>query len=197
MTVAAPSSVLTPAERRHLLAVARRAIEAAAAGLPEPPIEAADPSPALERDAAVFVSLHQHGELRGCIGSLEADTPLVRAVAENACRAAFEDPRFPAVTPAEVASLEIEISVLGPFLPVGAPESIVVGRDGLRIRQGWRSGLLLPQVPVEWGWSREEFLEHVCRKGGFASGSWRSGGVILEKFCAEVFSESTELQRLT
>ncbi|MFN2238841.1 MAG: AmmeMemoRadiSam system protein A [Thermoanaerobaculia bacterium] len=183
-------SQLDSSERRLLLRLARRAIAAALAGESARPDAASLPE-ALRVPAAVFVSLHLRGELRGCIGSLAPEAPLAEAVADNACLAAFEDPRFAPLTPAELPRLAIEISVLSPFEPCD-PEEIVIGRDGLMIRRGARSGVFLPQVAVEWGWSRDEYLERLCQKGNLPPGEWSRPGVILERFTAEVFSETTD-----
>lgn len=186
---------LDSSERRLLLGLARRAIAAGLAGEPASPDAASLPE-ALRVPAAVFVSLHLRGDLRGCIGSLAPEAPMAEAVAHNACLAAFEDPRFAPLTPAEFPHLEIEISVLGPFEPCD-PEGIVIGRDGLMIRKGARSGVFLPQVAVEWGWSREEYLDRLCQKGNLPPGEWSRPGVILEKFTAEVFSETTDKEVVT
>ena len=195
MSSPGPESRLEPSERRLLLQIARRAIAAGLAGEPTPPDTASLPE-ALRAQAAVFVSLHLRGELRGCIGSLAAEDPLAEAVAHNAFLAAFEDPRFAPLTPAELPHLEIEISVLSPFEPCD-PEEIVIGRDGLMIRKGSRAGVFLPQVAVEWGWSREEYLERLCQKGNLPPGEWSRPGVILERFTAEVFSETTDGEVVT
>jgi uncharacterized protein len=186
---------LDSSERRLLLRLARRAIAEALEGEPAHPDLAALPQ-ALRVPAAVFVSLHLQGDLRGCIGSLAPDLPMAEAVVHNAWLAALEDPRFAPLTAAELPHLEIEISVLGPFEPCD-PEEIMIGRDGLIIRKGSRLGLFLPQVPVEWGWSRKEYLERLCQKGHLPPGEWCRPGVILEKFTAEVFSETTEKEVVT
>lgn len=172
---------LTPAERSELLRIAREAIAA--------PREAA-PAGEDPRRGAVFVTIRSaDGDLRGCIGSLDDRKPLEGAVREAACAAAFEDPRFPPLDPAELPGVSLEISVLSPFERVERVEEIVPGTHGLLIRDGFRSGLLLPQVASEYGWGREEFLDHLCRKAGLPPGRWRSEGVLLEKFTADVFGE--------
>lgn len=181
-----------PAERRILLELARRAIAAAISGEESPPRPPRVPEN-LRVPAAVFVSLHVNGELRGCMGSLVPEAPLVDAVADIARLAAFEDPRFEPVTEAELAELHIEISVLSPFERCD-PEQIVLGRDGLMIRKGSCSGLFLPQVPLEWGWSREEYLDRLCQKGNLPVGEWRRPGVRLERFTAEIFAESIDAE---
>jgi AmmeMemoRadiSam system protein A len=113
---------------------------------------------------------------------------LYRTVPETARSAAFDDPRFTPVTADEVAGLEIEISVLSPLLPIN-PKEIVVGRHGLVIQKGLRRGLLLPQVPVEWGWDRETFLVQTCKKAGLPLDAWKQGADI-QAFTAEVFGEN-------
>jgi AmmeMemoRadiSam system protein A len=146
------------------------------------PIEAGEP-------AGAFVSVHHRGELRGCIGQIEARQPLAAAVAQCAVSAATRDPRFRPITIRELQEdTEIEISVLTPMQRVGSPEEIEVGRDGLLIEQGPRTGLLLPQVATEWGWDRDTFLAQTCRKAGLPLDAWQHGAVIY-KFQAEVFSE--------
>jgi hypothetical protein len=177
--------LLSDRERQVLLALAREAIRAhLTGGEPRKP-EAAG---GLARRAGAFVTLRQAEHLRGCIGHLEADLTLVDVVARAAVSAATSDPRFPPMTLAEVDATRVEISVLGPFVPVERPSSIEVGRHGLLVQSGWRKGLLLPQVPGEWGWNREEFLAHTCLKAGLAAESWKRG-VELFVFEAEVFGE--------
>jgi AmmeMemoRadiSam system protein A len=190
MSAAAPRR-LDGEERRQLLAIARSSIAAALAGKPAS-FESVRLTPGLERPSGAFVTITEHRALRGCIGVVEAREPLYRAVASAAASAALGDPRFPSVTAAELPVLELEISVLSPFEQVGSVDEIVVGVHGLVAREGFRAGLLLPQVPVEYGWTRDEFLDHLCAKAGLPRGHWRSGRVQLEKFTAEVFSETTE-----
>lgn len=184
---------LTREERVQLLSIARHAIEAKlrreTLSLDDVPL-----TPALERPAGVFVTLREGDDLRGCIGVLEPREPLYRAVASAAVSAALSDPRFPPVALDELPLLSFEISVLGSFEPVASVDEIVLGKHGLVAREGFRAGLLLPQVPGEWGWGREEYLDHLCLKAGLPVGRWRSGKVALEKFTAEVFAEESENQ---
>ena len=151
-------------ERAELLSVARRAIAAAVTGTPKPDLSAFEGAPA--RHAGAFVTLHLHGALRGCIGHIEPDRPLVDVVASCAVSAAQADPRFPPVTASEVDPLEIEISVLSGFEPIASTADIEVGRHGLLVESGWRRGLLLPQVAPEWGWARRPWARcwrAICR----------------------------------
>lgn len=149
-------------------------------------------TPAVVEDAfrtplGVFVTLTSRGDLRGCIGFPEPVFPLYEGVIRGGIAAALEDPRFPPVSVSELTDLSIEISVLSPLQQV-QPDEVVVGTHGLVIEKGHARGLLLPQVPVEWGWDREEFLAHTCRKAGLPADAWRTGAT-LYSFTASVFSE--------
>lgn len=145
----------------------------------------------LLQPGAAFVTLHKrpHDQLRGCIGQVIARDPLWRCVRDMAIAAASEDPRFPAVKPPELPSLRIEISVLTPAEPVHDISEIQVGVHGLIIGRGWARGLLLPQVPTEYGWDRETFLTQTCHKAGLPGNCWRDPDISIEKFTALVFSE--------
>ena len=103
--------------------------------------------------AGVFVTLHETGELRGCIGHMEPDEPLVPALVDAAVAACSRDPRFPPVRPDELSRIAIELSILGPLEPVATLDDIEIGRHGLLVEQGHRRGLLLPQVAVEHQWT--------------------------------------------
>jgi AmmeMemoRadiSam system protein A len=155
--------VLSDEDRKTLLGLAREAV-AAAAGGDEPPI-LRNPDGPLREKGAVFVTLRCHGELRGCIGHVEAHEALWESVRDMAGAAAERDGRFSPVRPPEVPALEIELSVLSPMAPI-RPEEIVVGIHGLYVKKGVDAGLLLPQVAVEWGWDRGEFLKRTFEKAG-------------------------------
>lgn len=145
--------------------------------------------PALRKPRACFVTLTAHGQLRGCIGGLEPRGPLYLAVRDMAIAAATEDPRFRPVEAAELPSIRVEISVLSPVRPVQDPEEIVVGKHGVIVRQGGRSGVFLPQVAPEQGWDRETMLDHLCSdKAGLPPDAWRRGAQ-LSVFTAQVFGE--------
>ncbi len=171
-------------ERRTLLELAHRAIECSLQGMR---VDLTPPSEHLGEKRGAFTTLHILGRLRGCIGHVTAQHSLYRTVAETAQAAAFEDPRFAPVTEAEAPNLAIEISVLSPMVPIRA-EEVVVGRHGLLVSLGNRRGLLLPQVPVEWGWDRETFLAQTCLKAGLSAEAWRQGAD-LQAFTAEVFGD--------
>lgn len=135
-----------------------------------------------------FVTLTRNGELRGCIGFIAPVLPLGQAVIRTAVYAATEDPRFPRVAAAELRDIRFEISVLTPARPIDDPKKIEVGRHGLIIEKDGRSGVLLPQVPVENGWDRRIFLEQICLKAGLPAGAWRRGAK-LSVFEAIIFHE--------
>ncbi len=146
--------------------------------------------PVLQEKRGLFVSLHKQGQLRGCIGYIKAFRSIVDSVVEMAQEAAFSDPRFPSLRQEELDDLEIEISVLSEMMPVASTDEIVIGRDGLFIQHPHGSGLLLPQVPVEWNWDLPEYLKHICLKAGLHQKAWQDPGARLHRFTAEVFSEA-------
>jgi len=119
-----------------------------------------------------------------------AQRPLLETVREAARAAAFHDPRFPPLRSSELPEIRLEISVLSRPRPVSDLGEIRVGRHGLIVRRGSRSGLLLPQVAEEYGWDRETFLSHTCVKAGLPEDSWREAGTEIEIFGAEVFGEA-------
>jgi AmmeMemoRadiSam system protein A len=183
--------VLNPQQRQQLLQIARETIEAALDGR-RVEVNLADYDEVLRRPAGAFVSLHTNGgDLRGCVGSIVPTAPLVQAVVTSAMNAAFRDPRFRPVGRDEVPRLHLEISVMGPIERVTDVSEIEVGRDGLIISRGGRTGLLLPQVATEYGWDRETFLSQTCMKAGFSPDCWRTQECRIEKFSAEVFAELT------
>ncbi len=145
------------------------------------------PNETMQRRFGAFVTLKTGGQLRGCIGHVVGDKPLWETVAEMAQAAAFGDPRFRPLRPDEYEALDLEISILSPLTPCPDPGLVEVGRHGLLIHHAGRSGLLLPQVPVEWGWDRETFLAQTCHKAGLPPASWRDPAASLFWFEAEVF----------
>jgi AmmeMemoRadiSam system protein A len=149
--------------------------------------EAAEPADALRTPCGAFVTLYKEGRLRGCIGHIGALRPLWATVRECVKAAALDDPRFDPVTPAELPSLRIEISILSPLVDV-APQQVEVGRHGLLISRGAQRGLLLPQVAVEWNWDRGQFLEETCLKAGLPADAWQHGAKI-QAFTAQVLKE--------
>ena len=172
-------------DRQTLLRIAHESLFSALTdrALPQTPS-----SPRLSEFRGVFTTLYLHGILRGCVGYALPVAPLYLAVAETARAAAFEDSRFSPVTRAEAPELKVSLSVLSPFSPI-RPEDVEVGRHGLVVSLGANRGLLLPQVPAEYGWDRETFLRQTCHKAGLPSDAWRKGA-LLESFTAEVFGDN-------
>ena len=121
-------------------------------------------------NSGVFVTLNNPLGLRGCIGYPLPDKKLFNALEEAAISAATEDPRFPPVKFEELDSITFEVTVLTPPTKIEVNDSqeylskIKIGQDGLIVKYGYSSGLLLPQVPVEYGWNEKEFLEYTCEK---------------------------------
>ncbi|MFB6086281.1 MAG: TIGR00296 family protein [Halodesulfurarchaeum sp.] len=155
---------------------------------PERP-DSVDPVFRIERGA--FVTLQKGKELRGCIGRPTPEQPALDAIREAAADAASADPRFPPVKPRELSSIRTEVSVLTPPEPLESPgpETVTVGRDGLIVSGRERSGLLLPQVPVDQGWDAETFLERTCRKAGLPADCYGDPEVSIRRFTAQIFEE--------
>ncbi len=183
---------ISEADKQRLLQLARDSIRAHLTGEPAPSL--AGVSPLLCQPRGVFVSLHRRGQLRGCIGYLEAVKPLGQSVVEMAAAAAFHDPRFLPMREAELADLEVEISVLTPMqpLPQAQVENIQVGRHGLYIEKGLNRGLLLPQVAVDFRWDRTTFLQQTCCKAGLPPDAWKDPDTRIFTFTAEIFSNHPE-----
>jgi hypothetical protein len=186
---------LTEEHKQMLLRLARDAVTKAAEKggsfakqNPGQPL-AQMPAP-LQVECGAFVTLREQGELRGCIGHIEATRPLCQVVHEVAILAATEDPRFEPVRKEEVPHLTIEISALSTLQRIRGIEDVQVGRDGLIIRSGSAQGLLLPQVATEYGWTARQFLEQTCRKAGLPLDAWQQEGVTIYRFSAAVFGEA-------
>ncbi len=181
---------------RFLVKLARTAVEEyLRSGVKiEPPPET---PPDLYENRGVFVTLKTfpQRELRGCIGYPEPIMPLVLATIDAAISAATRDPRFYPVGIEELPKLLFEVTVLTPPQPIEVPpeelpKAIKVGRDGLIVRCGYASGLLLPQVPVEWGWNEEEFLAQTCVKAGLPPNCWLDPRCQFYKFQGQIFTET-------
>jgi hypothetical protein len=152
---------------------------------------------AFKEKRGVFVTLERYPskELRGCIGFPEPVAPLIDALVDSAISAASRDPRFKEVGEKELDKLVVEVSVLTPPEPIKIadrrelPKRIKIGRDGLIMRQGWASGLLLPQVPVEWGWDEKEFLSQTCYKAGLPPDAWLDPNTEVSSFQGQIWCE--------
>jgi len=183
---------LERSEQRTLLQLARSTVTDYLNRGTDPVVDVADEelTPRLESPGAAFVTLRNAGQLRGCIGHIIAVKPLYESVAENAYNAC-RDPRFTRdpVTSRELSHLDIEISVLTPMRRLLDPRAVRVGTDGLLMVRGRNRGVLLPQVPVEQGWDREEFLAEACLKAGLPVDAWRDPQTEIYRFSAQVFGE--------
>jgi AmmeMemoRadiSam system protein A len=187
------SSHLEPAatEGRDLIDLARLAVREAVANKRLP--EAIPQHGVFSEHRGVFVTLHVRGALRGCIGVVEAQRPLGESIVQSAISAAMHDPRFASVRADELEAMQLEVSLLSVPITV-RPEEVEIGKHGLLIVSGDRRGLLLPQVAIEHGLNREQFLDETCRKAGLPRGSWRSAGVDIFGFTCEIFSEFADGQ---
>ena len=181
---------LEPVQREALLKVARRVIEASVKGEAIPTFDSKDLDFQAKRGA--FVTIKNGDRLRGCIGHFEADKPLIEAVCEMA-RAATRDPRFiyQPLTPRELPQCDIEISVLTPREKTDDPGSLELGKHGIYIQgPSGQAGCFLPQVAVETGWSKGEFLGNCCsHKAGLAPDAWKNPDTDVYLFEAEIFGE--------
>ena len=182
------SFTLNNREKATLLALARRTVEAYVTDGSVPAVDQADLSTPLTTPCGAFVTLTKHEALRGCIGRFDAPDPLYRVVQEMAIASATQDSRFNPVVPGELRDLEIEISVLTPMRKIASIEEFQLGKHGIYIRKGMRSGTFLPQVATETGWTREEFLGHCAQdKAGIGWDGWKDADLYVYE--ALVFSE--------
>jgi AmmeMemoRadiSam system protein A len=185
---------LLPQDRQYLLRLARESIARHLRGEGEVSVDLDTLPGSLARDGACFVTLTKHGELRGCIGSLEPRRPLVSDVCENAVSAAIHDPRFPPVRLGELKDLHIEISVLSPPRPLAYEDGDDLGAklrpgvDGVVIERGWHRATFLPQV-----WEKlpdpRQFLEHLCLKAHLSPDAYHRPGLDVYTYQVEKFEE--------
>jgi len=185
--------MLSAQARKKLLQIARETVDAAIRGKPIPKAPIDDPE--LQGHSGAFVTLKTHDQLRGCIGRFVADQALWKTVREMAVASSTEDPRFwgNRLRPDEMKVLEIEISVLSPLQKIASPLDIELGKHGIYIRRGQRSGCFLPQVATETGWSKVEFLSHCCEgKAGLPADAWKDPKTDVFIFTAEIINEKDE-----
>ena len=181
-------TMLNREEKKKLLEIARKSIETYLKTGKK--LELNENDPLLLKEMGAFVTLNERKELRGCIGNLIGKSPLYLTIRDMAVEAAISDPRFSPVTLEELKNIEIEISVLSPMQKIDSPDKIRMGIDGVLVRKGFRSGVFLPQVATETGWSKDEFLSKLCsHKAGLAPDAWKDKGTEILTFTAEVFSE--------
>jgi len=181
---------LNPSQQKALLKLARQSIADLVGAKGEGPDPADLPGPEVEGGA--FVTLHEHGRLRGCIGNFVSRGPLTRTIEEMAVAAASQDPRFPPLARRELDQVDVEISVLSPLRRIEEVNQIQVGTHGIYIVSPRGRGVLLPQVATEYGWDRMTFLDQTCIKAGLAPGCWRQPDTEILIFSAQIFGEKEE-----
>ena len=180
------SELLTKKERKELLKIARGTIFDHVTNRKVPSIVST--SPGLNLHSGCFVTVKQKGELRGCIGNFVSDQPLYQLVQEMAISAATRDPRFYPMKIEDLIDFTLDISVLSPLEKAASVEDIRVGVHGIYIVKGSYRGVLLPQVATEYGWNREQFLQHTCIKAGLPKDAWQ-GECDIFRFGAQVFGD--------
>ena len=185
---------LNAEDKKALLNIVRSTIECKlkASSEPENLPENRKTSSVLKEKRGVFVTLKKRGQLRGCIGYIQAFLPLEQAVKEMALAAAFNDPRFPPLSRNEYKDISVEISVLSPLRRIQKVDEIEVGKHGLYIMRGCNSGLLLPQVATEYGWDCLTFLEQTCYKAGLSCDAWKDENSAVFTFSADIIEEPEE-----
>lgn len=180
--------MLNKEQRKKLLEIARKSIETYLKTGKK--IETNETDPVLLEEMGAFVTLKEKGRLRGCIGNIVGRGPLYLTVRDMAIEAAVSDPRFSKVETQELKNIEIEVSVLSPLERVDSADKIQLGKHGVLIRKGFDSGVFLPQVAQETGWSKNEFLSNLCsHKAGLNADAWKDKTSEIYIFTAEVFSE--------
>jgi len=180
--------MLNKQQKKRLLEIARNSIQYYLEK--NKYLEVNESDPVLSKNMGAFVTLHKFGQLRGCIGNLVGDRPLYLTVAQMAVESAVGDPRFAPLRLEELKDVEIEISVLSPLKKINSIDEIELGKHGVLVRRGFRSGVFLPQVAKETGWLKEEFLSYLCsHKAGLPHDAWKDKDTELYIFTAEVFSE--------
>lgn len=193
-----PSKPLTlsPEAQAELLDLVRRTAAQFLRTGTFPPYETDDP--ALLQHMGAYVTYEQPAEqpgkgdpmLRGCVGRLEGDRPAYLNVQYAAVAAALVDSRFPPIQPEELETLTLEITLLHPIHQVESPDQIQIGRHGILMQVGTRSGaLFLPQVPVEQGWDLPATLIHLCQKAGMADDCWQQKDARFQVFTGQWFGE--------
>lgn len=180
--------MLNQEQRKRLLSIARQSIEHYLKTGKK--LEVVETDPILNQLNGAFVTLHEHGQLRGCIGNIVGSLPVYLTIRDMAVQAAVNDSRFSPLKLTELKEIEIEISILSELKKINDPLSIRLGIDGVLLKRGLNSGVFLPQVATETGWSKEEFLSYLCsHKAGIPSDAWKEKSTEIYVFTAEVFSE--------
>ena len=181
-------SMLNESQQKRLLEIVRTTLETYLKTGKKPEFNETDPG--LLKTMGAFVTLNENGALRGCIGNLVGSEALYLTVRDMAVEAATGDPRFSPVSLSELKNINIEVSVLSAMEKIDNPDKIKLGVHGVLVRSGFRSGVFLPQVATETGWSKEDFMAHLCEdKAGLSRDAWKDKRTEIYIFSAQVFSE--------
>jgi AmmeMemoRadiSam system protein B/AmmeMemoRadiSam system protein A len=187
-TVKKDEKLINDAQRKRLLDIARTSITSFVRDGKRKSYSESDA--VLNKPMGAFVTIKEHGELRGCIGNMVGQGPLYQTVADMAIQAATEDPRFQRLSPDELDRIDVEVSVLSPLKKVYSLDEIRIPGHGVIVKRGFASGVFLPQVADETGWTKEEFMSNLCsQKAGLAPDAWKDPATEIFTFTAEVFSE--------
>lgn len=182
------SSMLNKEQEKKLLQIARETLELFIKE--KKTLDVLENDPVLNKELGAFVTIHKNGELRGCIGNIIGQGPLCLTIRDMAIESSTEDPRFSPVTAGELPDIDIEISVLSEMKKIEDPDVIEIGKHGVLVKKGFQSGVYLPQVGAETGWSRDEFMTSLCaHKAGLPPDAWKTGACDIYIFTAHVFSE--------
>lgn len=176
-------SPLSTSQKKELLSLAKETITSYVRDRNIPEIKPEDKR--LQANGAAFVTINRNGNLRGCIGSIQAVMPLYQSVVRNAVSASSNDPRFPPMTKEELSDIDVEVTVLSPLEQLKDVREIEIGKHGLYMEKGRSSGIFLPQVATEFGWDRDTFLDQLCKKAGLPKGAWKDGAR-LYSFTADI-----------
>ncbi|MFA5099969.1 MAG: AmmeMemoRadiSam system protein A, partial [Candidatus Omnitrophota bacterium] len=180
------SMILNKDQQRKMIELARKSIETYLKTGKK--LQVTETDPVLIKELGAFVTLHEKGRLRGCIGNMIGRQPLYLTIRDMAVEAATGDPRFTPVKAQELKDIDIEISVLSPMERVDSADKIEMGVHGVLVRRGFNSGVFLPQVATETGWSKEQFLSELCsQKAGLPADAWKDKTTELYTFTAQVF----------
>jgi hypothetical protein len=170
----------TDEEKKELFDIARNSIKSLLFDDKNYTIDESKIPQALKQKFGAFVTLKINGNLRGCIGRFVSDDPLYKVVSASAASSAFEDSRFSSLTKAEYDKVDFEITVLGPMKKINNINEIILGKHGIYIKKDFHSGTMLPQVPIEYGWTLEEFLGYTSRdKAGIGWDGWKSADIYI------------------
>ena len=177
-------------DKKILVKMAQEVVESYVTSGKLPDLSSYQNIPLLQQKSGVFVTLYKNEALRGCIGLMESNKPLLLTLPQMAIAAAAHDPRFEPVSQDELSQISYEVSLLSPLQRVKSAEEIKLGTHGVKVRQGLREGVFLPQVATETGWSKEEFLSHLCsEKAGLPADCWKNPETEIYVFTAEVLKD--------